>query len=264
MTVYRVYICPVRRYGKPEHNFTFWQKGDIVYMRVTRNYMNSLLGGSNSINNTSSLLQRALSRSSKGRRFNSSPFLKNNKSNKNALFGSTVKSTGNTQKLYYNMKYHAGQVSDYAKKLTEKGEKSLFAKAKESGSTAEVVASIKGFVGQYNSMLQNLKDSGGAAYYNYAAQLNSVSSVNSSELASCGITRNSDGTLSVDDGKLGSADVETLEKVWNGSSFASRTGLWADSIESAAERSMEAKASSSYSNLFNNYGSKGNYFNFFG
>ena len=232
-------------------------------MRVTRNYMNSLLGVNNSLNGTSSLLQRALSRSSKGRNINRSARLKNSKGNRNALLGSMVQNTGNTQKLYYNMKYHAGQVSDYAKKLTEKGDSSLFAKAKESGSTAEVVANIKGFVGQYNSMLQNLKDSGSMAYNNYAAQLNSISGLNSSELASCGITRKSDGSLLVDDKKLGSVDVETLEKVWNESGFVSRTAVWADAVESAAERSMEAKASSSYSNLFNNYGSKGNYFNFF-
>lgn len=232
-------------------------------MRVTRNYMNSLLGANNSLNGTSSLLQRALSRSSKGRNINRSARLKNSKGNRNALLGSMVQNTGNTQKLYYNMKYHAGQVSDYAKKLTEKGDSSLFAKAKESGSTAEVVANIKGFVGQYNSMLQNLKDSGSMAYNNYAAQLNSISGLNSSELASCGITRKSDGSLLVDDKKLGSVDVETLEKVWNESGFVSRTAVWADAVESAAERSMEAKASSSYSNLFNNYGSKGNYFNFF-
>ncbi len=232
-------------------------------MRVTRNYMNSLLGANNSLNGTSSLLQRALSRSSKGRNINRSARLKNSKVNRNVLLGSMVQNTGNTQKLYYNMKYHAGQVSDYAKKLTEKGDSSLFAKAKESGSTAEVVANIKGFVGQYNSMLQNLKDSGSMAYNNYAAQLNSISGLNSSELASCGITRKSDGSLLVDDKKLGSVDVETLEKVWNESGFVSRTAVWADAVESAAERSMEAKASSSYSNLFNNYGSKGNYFNFF-
>lgn len=232
-------------------------------MRVTRNYMNSLLGANNSLNGTSSLLQRALSRSSKGRNINRSARLKNSKVNRNVLLGSMVQNTGNTQKLYYNMKYHAGQVSDYAKKLTEKGDSSLFAKAKESGSTAEVVANIKGFVGQYNGMLQNLKDSGSMAYNNYAAQLNSISGLNSSELASCGITRKSDGSLLVDDKKLGSVDVETLEKVWNESGFVSRTAVWADAVESAAERSMEAKASSSYSNLFNNYGSKGNYFNFF-
>ncbi len=232
-------------------------------MRVTRNYMNSLLGANNSLNGTSSLLQRALSRSSKGRNINRSARLKNSKVNRNVLLGSMVQNTGNTQKLYYNMKYHAGQVSDYAKKLTEKGDSSLFTKAKESGSTAEVVANIKGFVGQYNSMLQNLKDSGSMAYNNYAAQLNSISGLNSSELASCGITRKSDGSLLVDDKKLGSVDVETLEKVWNESGFVSRTAVWADAVESAAERSMEAKASSSYSNLFNNYGSKGNYFNFF-
>ena len=76
--------------------------------------------------------------------------------------------------------------------------------------------------------------------------------------------RNSDGTLTVDDKKLAATDIDTLEKAWNGnSSFASRAALWADAVESNAERNMEAKASSSYSSLFDNYGSRGNYFNFF-
>ena len=100
--------------------------------------------------------------------------------------------------------------------------------------------------------------------------------MNSSELDSCGVTRNTDGTLTVDDTKLAATDLATLEKVWNGnSSFAGRAALWADSVESHAERNMKAEASSSYSNpfntygsnnysnLFNNYGNKGNYFNYF-
>ena len=69
----------------------------------------------------------------------------------------------------------------------------------------------------------------------------------------------------VDDKKLGAAGLESLEKLWGGrGGLGSRVSLWADSIENTAERSMEAKASTSYSNLFNNYGSSGNYFNFFG
>ena len=153
---------------------------------------------------------------------------------------------------------------DYADKLTDKSDKSLFAKAKESGDTAEIVSNIKGLISQYNGMLQNLKDSGTRTDSNYLTQLNSISRQSSAALLSCGVTRNADGTLTVDEKKLAATDLDTLEKVWNGnSSFTHRAALWADSIESTAERSMEAKASSSYSSLFNNYGNSGNYFNYF-
>ena len=229
-------------------------------MRVTRNYMNGLVGANNS---STSLLQRALSRSSKSKRASRSTLL-NSANNRNALLTQNITNTAQKQKLYYNMKYHAGQVMEYADKLLDKGEKSLFAKAKESGDTSEIVSSIKGFVSQYNDMLQNLQDSGTRTDNSYLLQLNSIAKQNGSALASCGVTRKSDGTLVVDEEKLKATNIDTLEKVWNSnSSFAGRTALWADAIESAAERNMAAKASSSYSSLFDNYGNSGNYFNFF-
>lgn len=173
--------------------------------------------------------------------------------------------TADQQKLYYNMKYHAQQVCEYGDKLADESKTSLFAKAKESGSNAEIVANIKGLVSQYNSMLGNLRESGTRTDNNYLSQLNSITGMNSSELASCGVTRKMDGTLEVDDKKLAATDLTTLEKVWGGKSgFAGRAALWADSVETTAERSMDAQASSSYSKLFNDYGSRGNYFNFFG
>ncbi len=163
------------------------------------------------------------------------------------------------------MKYHAQQVCEYGNKLADQSKTSLFAKAKESGSNAEIVANIKGLVGQYNSMLGNLRESGTRTDNNYLSQLNSITGMNSSELASCGVIRKTDGTLVIDEEKLAATDVATLEKVWGGKSgFAGRAALWADSVETTAERSMDAQASSSYSKLFNNYGSSGNYFNFFG
>lgn len=232
-------------------------------MRVTRNYMSALLNGNNGTSGTASLLQRALSRSSKSKRASRSALLMNSKSGNN-IYANAIKNTADTQKLYYNMKYHAGQVIDYADKLTSKENTALFAKAKESGDTAEIVSNIKGFVSQYNSMLKNLKDSGSRTDNLYVTQLNNISSLSSSDLRACGVTRNADGTLTVDDQKLSASDVETLEKVWNSNSgFAGRAALWADSVESSAKRNMDAEASSSYSNLFNNYGSSGNYFNFF-
>lgn len=235
-------------------------------MRVTRNYMSGLLGGnSNSVYGNNSLLQRALSRSSKSRRASRSALLSNTNTSRNNVFAANaVKSTADTQKMYYNMKYHAGQVMDYADKLSDKSEASIFAKAKESGNTDQIVSTVKSFVGQYNSMMKNLQESGSRADSNYVTRLNSLARMNSSELAACGVNRNSDGTLAVDDKKLAAADIDTLEKVWNGNSgFPARAALWADSVESSAERNMKAQASNTYSNLFNNYGNSGNYFNFF-
>ncbi|MDE7130799.1 MAG: hypothetical protein K2O65_03240, partial [Lachnospiraceae bacterium] len=118
-------------------------------MRLTRNYMSGLLNGNSSMSGTSSLLQRALSRSSKSKRASRSSLLTNS-SKTNNFYSNLVKSTANTQKLYYNMKYHAGQVIDYADKLTDRSDTSLFAKAEESGENAEIVSAVKGFVGQYN------------------------------------------------------------------------------------------------------------------
>lgn len=230
-------------------------------MRVTRNYMNGLVGADNSSN--TSLLQRALSRSLKGKSLSRTSLL-NSVNNRNNLLTKNITNAAQKQKLYYNMKYHAEQVSDYADKLADTSDKSLFAKAKESGDTSEIVSNIKSFVSQYNSMLENMRESGTRTDTTYLTQLNSISSLNSLGLASCGVKRNSDGTLTVDDEKLASADLETLEKVWNGKSgFAGRASSWADSVVASAERSMDAQSSNSYSSLFNNYGSSGNYFNFF-
>ena len=222
------------------------------------------MAGGNGINGMNSLLQRALSRSSKGKKTSRSAKLLNSVNNRNNILTKNNATAAQTQKLYYNMKYHAGQVMDYADRLTDKGDKSLFAKAKESGDTAEIVANIKGFVSQYNSMLANLRESGKTTDNSYLTQLNSTSIMNRAGLESCGVTRNADGTLKIDEEKLAATDIDTLEKVWNGSSsFASRASLWADSIEANAERSMKAELSSSYSNLFKNYGNSGNYFNYF-
>ena len=201
-----------------------------VHMRVTRNYLNGLLSGNNGIGGTDSLLQRALSRSSKSRKTNRTSLLLNSANNRSKLLTQNVGSAMQSQKLYYNMKYHSGQVQEYAEKLLDSADDSVFAKAEESGDTSQIVAGIKGFVSQYNAMLQNLRDS----------------------------------DKRTDDKALAETDIDTLKKVWNSQgSFAGRAAIWADSVQSAAERNMDAEASSAYSSLFKNYGNSGNYFNFF-
>ncbi len=154
---------------------------------------------------------------------------------------------------------------------------SLFRKAlsrnRNSSRTAAILNGmnkIKSFVNQYNKMLNDLEESGTRADDSLLIQINSLSRSNSQELASTGVTRRSDGTLMIDEKKLAEADVDTLKKVWGSkNSFADRAGQRAGSVEAVAQQNMKALASSNYSNpfsrsnLYANYGTKGNYFNFF-
>ncbi len=242
-------------------------------VRVTRNFMggmmnrkmSSVLNGNTSDKTTqkNSLLQSALSRTGRSRSSRNKRTNKNGQDSRIKALTSNITGSANSERLYYNMKYHAGQVCEYAEKLSDQSKKSLFKKAEENGSTAEVVAAVKGFVSQYNSMLGNIEESGTRTDKNYQTMLNNLSRSNSAALATCGVIRQADGTLSVDDEKLESADLETLKKIWSGSSsFAARAASWANSVENVAERNMKAEASSPYSNLFNQYGSSGNYYNF--
>ena len=233
-------------------------------MRITRNYLSSLLGSGSGVYGQPSLLQQALSRSKSRKTVRNSALL-NSLSKTSGPLGQTAKTAGQTQKFYANMKYHAGQAADYAGRLTDRSDGSVFAKAKESGDNAEVLSQIESFVTQYNHMIGDLRESGSRTDMLYLTQLNSLSGMDSLELASCGVGRSADGTLTVDRDKLAATDLETLEKVWNRSGgFADKAADWADSVEAGAERNRQAEASSLYGNRLNPYMSSntnGSYFN---
>lgn len=238
-------------------------------MRITRNYRNGLMSAKKANENTS-LLRKSLSRNSSSKKSGRAAAILNG-INKTGSSGSRNFITGaKTEKFYYDMKYHAGQVEEYAEALSDNEKDSLYDKAKESGSTAEIQAKIKGFVNQYNNMLSDLAESGSRTDNSLRTQINNISRNYGTQLASTGVTRRADGTLVIDEEKLAETDVETLRKVWGGKNgFADQASRRADSVAATAEQNMKAQASSSYtnpfdrSNLYANYGSKGNYFNFF-
>lgn len=241
-------------------------------MRITRNYRDGMVNvRKNSKNSQTSLLQSALSRSSTSSRANRLASLLGNKKN-TATSGLTnrnfVNSASKSQKFYYDMQYHARQVGEYADALQSSEKDSVYDKARESGSTEQIVSDINSFVKQYNNMLDDLRESGSRTDTAYLTQLNSLSRVAEKDLAATGVTRRADGTLVVDEKKLGAADIDTLEKVWGGNSFAKRAGAKAGTVEAVAERNIEAEKSSTYSpfdrtNLYGSSGSSsGNYFNY--
>lgn len=233
-------------------------------MRVTRNYRSAMLN-QRKRESKSSLIQTALNRSSLNSRANRlQNLLGNSKTSKvgdlfNREFISSPQTSQKSQKLYYDMKYHAGQVGEYGQALKKTEKDSIYDKARESGSTEKIVADIKSFVTQYNHMLDDLKESGTRTDANFLNQLNNMSRAGERELSQTGVTRLSDGTLAIDEKKLLAADVDTLEKVWGANGFPAKAAARAGSVEAAAEKNIEAEKSTTYnpfakSNLYN-YGS---------
>ncbi len=233
-------------------------------MRVTRNYRSNLLN-TRKKENAGTKLYTALKRNS----------LKNRSSRLDSIFGGKAASkasdiynrefitspqaTQKTQKFYYDMKYHAGQVQAYGQALQKAEKDSIYDKARESGSTEKIVENIKGFVSQYNQMLEDLEESGTRTDQSFLSQFNSMSRVGEIEFSKTGVSRKADGKLVIDEKKLLAADVDTLEKVWGGNGFSARAASRADSVEAAAEKNIEAEKSTTYnpfakSNLYN-YGS---------
>lgn len=240
-------------------------------MRVTRNYRSGMINPrKNSKSDQASLIQNALNRSKTNSRATRLASLLGNKnsSQTSALTARNfITSTAKSQKFYYDMQYHANQVGEYADALKSSNENSVYDKARESGSTEQIVSDIKGFVAQYNNMLSDLEESGTRADTSILTQINSMARLAEKDLAATGISRKSDGTLVIDEKKLEAADVDTLEKVWGGSGFASKASAKAGTVAATAEKNIEAEKSSVYSpfdraNLYSSSNSTGKYFNY--
>ena len=168
-----------------------------------------------------------------------------------------------SQAVYQNMKKYAGEVQYTASELTKTGDDSLFAKAKESGDTTGITKQVKEFVDNYNGMVRSLKSSGSRVDNSYLNQLNTNAMMFRSALENTGVTRNADGTLSVNDKALKGATLEQLEKAWgSSSSFVNKTNAAAENIQANAVDGMNNLINNSYSNLLKNFGTRGNYFNF--
>lgn len=233
-------------------------------MRVTRNYRNNLMNTRKN-ENAGTKLYTALKRNSlKSRSSRLENLLGGRTTSKagdiyNREFITSPQTTQKSQKFYYDMKYHAGQVEEYGQALQKTEKDSLYDKARESGSTDKITDNIKGFVAQYNRMLEDLEESGTRTDVNFLNQFNGMSRAGERELSQTGVSRRADGTLVIDEKKLMASDVDTLEKVWGGKGFLANASARAGSVEAAADKNIEAEKSTTYnpfakSNLYN-YGS---------
>lgn len=217
-------------------------------MRVSRGFMSSMLGLGNKSNTKRSRMMDRLNTNGANR----------------FLSTQNTKKTNNAQSAYMNMKNNAGELQNIASKLTNTGEDSLFAKAEESGDTSEITKQVKEFVDKYNGMVRNLRSGGSRVDNSYLNQLNANATMYRSALQATGVSKNADGTLSVNNKILSGASVNELKKAWGtGTSFAAKTRTTAANVSDNAVSSMNNLIANTYSNLLRNYGSRGNYFNFF-
>lgn len=142
-----------------------------------------------------------------------------------------------------------------AAKLTDTSStKSLFKNAQSV--TGEISSAVKNFVNDYNSLVEEAADTSNSKVTGKVSFMTSQTNAYKSSLENIGITINDDKTLTVDEKKLNSADVNDVKKLFNGSSsMAYQTFVRASSISSAAENA------STTSGLYGSDGAYDNYYN---
>ena len=152
---------------------------------------------------------------------------------KSAFTGNAVSSLGNAgsavgsansflQKLNSKssaqLKEAAESLEDYVSKLCDDGKNSLFARAEATGDKSELIANITGMADAYNKTLKYLGGSDSALNKFYAQELKNYTSDHSDALKAAGVTRNKDGSLSVQKDALDAADLDSLKKAFGSAS----------------------------------------------
>lgn len=179
-------------------------------------------------------------------------------STKASQTGTNYQVKGNStveKKQLTEVKDAADSLYSSAAKLTDTSStKSLFKNAQSV--TGEISSAVKNFVNDYNSLVEEAVDTSNSKVTGKVSFMTSQTNAYKSSLENIGITINDDKTLTVDEKKLNSADVNDVKKLFNGSSsMAYQTFVRASSISSAAENA------STTSGLYGSDGAYDNYYN---
>lgn len=187
--------------------------------------------------------------------------------------------TAYANKALSAVKTEADKLVKSAGELTQTGSNSLFnAKSvtKTDETTGEktttkeydlnaIASAVKTFVSDYNSAVEAGSTSTNANVARNTQYMTQLTGIYKNSLADVGITIGKDNTLSVNEDKLKSTDIDTLKKVFNGkSSFAAQTASRSSSISSSAARAATTASTygstGKYNNWYNNYYSSYNWY----
>lgn len=137
-------------------------------------------------------------------------------------------------------------------KLLSDDDNSIFKKAEnDTSDTAltDAVTEVQSFIASYNTLVKNMSSQGGTVKITYLTELGKAYVDNEKELNDLGITRGSDGLLSVDADKLKAADLNSLKTAFNGKdSYAESVNGILESIHKVTSKTsaMSGVYSSNY------------------
>lgn len=154
---------------------------------------------------------------------------------------------------YTKLEDSSEKLSKYASSLLETEKDSIYDKAEESGSTSSIVSNVSKLVEEYNSTINQLNKAGGSMNEFYIQQLKAIPSSCKDALKAIGITQQKDGSLSIDEKTLKSADTATLKKaLGNDTGFASKIDFISGRVNKNAAANA-ASASSQYNSRGSSY-----------
>ncbi len=154
---------------------------------------------------------------------------------------------------YTKLEDSSEKLSKYASSLLETEKDSIYDKAEESGSTSSIVSNVSRLVEEYNSTINQLNKAGGSMNEFYRQQLKAIPSSCKDVLKAIGITQQKDGSLSIDEKTLKSADTATLKKaLGNDTGFASKIDFISGRVNKNAAANA-ASASSQYNSRGSSY-----------
>ena len=147
------------------------------------------------------------------------------------------------KKNYSKLEDISGNLNGYASSLVATDKKSIYDRAKD------IVSSAKKMVESYNATLKQLRETGDTLNEFYRQQLKDIPAGDKEALKSIGITQAKDGSLSIDEKVLQSADADTLKKVLDGDTgLASKISFVSGRISQNAASNVVSTSSQYTSN----------------
>lgn len=206
---------------------------------------------------TSQMLDKAAAKSGLPiRRASLLDYIDNPSLGNNPLLNSLEKNSGITvdskrKEAYEKLEKAADKLFQSADVLTDDGEKSAFAEAEKSGDAGQVYDGISNLLKNYNNLLEVLKSSSSPINDYYRKMMEEAAEENSEAFSSVGITISKEGTVSIDQEKLKTADLKALEKIFGTSgTFTVKTEFLAARVALNAQAGI-----SSISNQYDSMGS---------
>ncbi|MCI8378552.1 MAG: hypothetical protein HFH72_08525 [Lachnospiraceae bacterium] len=206
---------------------------------------------------TSQMLDKAAAKSGLPiRRASLLDYIDNPSLGNNPLLNSLEKNSGITvdskrKEAYEKLEKAADKLFQSADVLTDDGEKSAFAEAEKSGDAGQVYDGISNLLENYNNLLEVLKSSSSPINDYYRKMMEEAAEENSEAFSSVGITISKEGTVSIDQEKLKTADLKALEKIFGTSgTFTVKTEFLAARVALNAQAGI-----SSISNQYDSMGS---------